>query len=182
MAIPVHPSLFVSLGIAALVVWRLYSRVRRMVGRQKLSAVRPWITICLFTWLMGMLSLASLAHPDHLAAVAGGIALGIGLGVYGHRLTRFEQTPAGLFYTPSAHLGIALSLLFVGRIVYRLAQFYLAPGPQVWTPSQFSGSPLTLLIFGILAAYYVTYAIGLLLWRHGLKPGAGVPLSGPENT
>ncbi|AEK64037.1 hypothetical protein [Collimonas fungivorans] len=182
MAIPAHPSLFVSLGIAALVVWRLYSRIRRMVGRQKLSNVRPWITICLFTWLMGVLSLASLAHADHLAAIAGGIALGIGLGIYGHRLTKFEQTPEGLFYTPSAHLGIALSLLFVGRIVYRLVQFYLAPGPQVWTPSQFSSSSLTLLIFGILAAYYVTYAIGLLRWRHGLRPGNAAPVAGPENT
>lgn len=182
MAIPAHPSLFVSLGIAALVVWRLYSRIRRMVGRQKLSNVRPWITICLFTWLMGMLSFASLAQPDHLVPITGGIALGIGLGIYGHRLTRFEQTAEGLFYTPSAHLGIALSLLFVGRIVYRLAQFYLAPGPQVWTPSQFSGSPLTLLIFGILAAYYVTYAIGLLRWRHGLRPVNGAPAAGPDNT
>ena len=166
MAIPVHPSLFVSLGIAALVVWRLYSRIRRLVGRQKLSAVRPWITICLFTWLMGMLSLASLAHPDHLAAVAGGIALGIGLGVYGHRLTQFEQTPAGLFYTPSAHLGIALSLLLFGRVAYRLAQVYLLASSTAATPADFVRSPLTLAIFGTLAGYYAAYAIGLLRWRH----------------
>ena len=169
MAISAHPSLLVSLGVAALIVWRLYSRIRRMVSRQKLSNVRPWFTICLFTWLLGMLLFASSSRPDHLAAMAGGVALGIGLGVYGHRLTKFEQTPAGLFYTPSAHLGIALSFLFIGRIVYRLVQFYLSSSPLVWTPNDVSGSSLTLLIFGILAAYYVTYAIGLLRWRYSVR-------------
>jgi hypothetical protein len=29
----------------------------------------------------------------------------------------------------------------------------------------FTRSPLTLLIFGVLAGYYMTYAVGLLRWR-----------------
>ena len=41
------------------------------------------------------------------------------LGILGLRLTRFETTGEGMLYTPSAHLGIALSTLLVGRIVYR---------------------------------------------------------------
>jgi hypothetical protein len=31
--------------------------------------------------------------------------------------------------------------------------------------SNFAASPLTLGIFGLLAGYYVTYAIGLVRWR-----------------
>jgi hypothetical protein len=84
--------------------------------------------------------------------------------VYGLRLTKFEQTAQGLFYTPNAHLGIALSLLFIGRLIYRAFQIYLSVG----NPSlhDFTRSPLTLAIFGTLAGYYVTYAIGLLRWRY----------------
>ncbi len=34
------------------------------------------------------------------------------------------------------------------------------------TPPSFAGSPLTLSTFGLIAGYYVTYAIGLMLWRN----------------
>lgn len=57
----------------------------------------------------------NLTHPTTLLVPAGIAALG----VYGLRLTRFERTPTGLFYTPNAHLGIALSLLLVLRLGYR---------------------------------------------------------------
>jgi len=163
---PVHPSLFMSLGIAALVVWRLYARIRRMIGRQKLSRVRPWFTVVLFPALLALLAVVSLAHPLNLAALLAGTALGGALGIYGLRLTRFEVTPQGLFYTPSAHLGLALSLLFVGRVVYRIAEVYLAMESAAAPPSSsdFARSPLTLVIFGTLAGYYVAYAIGLIRW------------------
>ena len=101
-----------------------------------------------------------------LLALGGGLLVGVSLGFYGLRNTRFEKTPQGLFYTPSAHVGIALSLLLAGRIIYRLIQvegmFGGAPAP----PANYATTPLTLLIFGTLAGYYVTYAIGLLRWRH----------------
>lgn len=167
MAIPApHPSLLVSCGVVALVAWRLYARMRRMIGRQRLSRVRPWVTVVLFPVLVLVLSLGSLAHPAHAVTLLAGVALGVGLGVYGLRLTRFEQTPQGLFYTPSAHLGIALSLLLFGRVAYRLAQVYLLASSTAATPADFVRSPLTLAIFGTLAGYYTAYAIGLLRWRH----------------
>jgi hypothetical protein len=86
--------------------------------------------------------------------------------MYGLRLTKFEQTALGLFYTPNAHLGIALSLLFIARIGYRAAQLYFASGSIHEGSAAFARSPLTLLIFGTLPGYYITYAIGLLRWRH----------------
>lgn len=166
MAVPApHPSVWVSLGVVALVVWRLYARVRRMIGRQQLSRVRPWFTVVLFPLLIVLLLLGALAHPLHALTLLAGVGLGVGLGVYGLHLTRFEQTPQGLFYTPSAHLGIALSLLLFGRVAYRLAQFYLLASSTALTSADFVRSPLTLAIFGTLAGYYTAYAIGLLRWR-----------------
>jgi hypothetical protein len=166
VALPGNPSsLLVSLGIAALIAWRVYRRVRRMVGRQRLSNVRPWLTVSLFPTLIALLLLGSIPHPNSALALVAGVALGAGLGIYGLRLTKFEETPAGLFYTPNAHLGIALSVLFLGRVVYRAIRIYASEVPAAAAPVDFVRSPLTLLIFGTLAGYYVAYAIGLLRWR-----------------
>lgn len=167
-----HPSALVSVLVLALIAWRLYSRFRRSVGRQQLSKVRPWITVTLFPILTAVIFVISLKNTLALATLAGGIAIGIGLGIYGLRLTRFEVTETGLYYTPSAHLGIALSALLTLRIVYRLIQGRLFPGMDSAAPAPPAApesSPLTLLFFGALAGYYTTYAIGLLRWRHGIS-------------
>jgi hypothetical protein len=177
MAAPFNPSLVVPIGLGALILWRTYSRVRRMVGRQQLSNIRPWITVIVFSLLILMLGGVSLARPQSLLGLGGGLAVGIGLGVYSLRKTRFENTAQGLFYTPSAHVGIAVTLLFVGRILYRLIQMYAtgmpgggpAPAPGQDPMASYATTPLTLLVFGVLAGYYVTYAIGLLRWKASIK-------------
>ena len=160
-----HPSLVVMVGVVALVAWRIYKRVRRMIGRQRLSNWRPWFTVVFFPLILALLAFGALPHPVNLAMLAAGVAVGAGLGLYGLHLTKFEATPQGLFYTPSAPLGIALSLLLVGRIVFRFAQMYMVVGADTPLPSDFVRSPLTLAIFGTLAGYYVFYSIGLLRWR-----------------
>jgi hypothetical protein len=165
MTAPFNPSLVVPIGIGALVLWRFYSRARRMVGRQQLSSVRPWITVCVFPIFAVLLAAASRAQPMSPPALLAGIVVGIGLGIFGLRKTRFEKTPQGLFYTPNAHLGIALSLLLLGRIMYRLIQVYSVSESTAPPQINYATTPLTLVIFGTLAGYYVTYAIGLLRWQ-----------------
>jgi hypothetical protein len=169
MQSPGHPSLLVSLLIGAFVVWRFYSRIRRMVVRQKLSKVRPWITVCALPVVIVLFAVGSIAQPLSMAALLCGAVIGTGLGIYGLRLTRFENTPEGLYYTPSAHLGIALSVLLIGRVGYRAMQMYSATDVSgTPPPAPFTGTPITLLIFGALAGYYVAYAIGLLRWRRSV--------------
>jgi hypothetical protein len=165
-----HPTtLLVPAGIAGLIAWRKYSRIRRMVGRQRLSRIRPWVTLCLFPLLVVLLLLPALTHPSAALALVVGLAAGVGLGVYGIRVTKFEQTPEGLFYTPNAHLGIALSLLLLARIGYRAVQLYLVPASVQQGSAAFARSPLTLIIFGTLAGYYMAYAVGLLRWRRRVE-------------
>jgi hypothetical protein len=147
------------------IVWRLYSRMRRSIGRQTLSKVRPWITVTVFPVLIALLGWAALTHPERLFWLGGAVCVGAALGVFGLSKTLFENTPQGLFYTPNAHIGIALSVLLAVRVVYRMVQVYSTdPGAQVAT-TDFASSPLTLTVIGLLAAYYVTYAIGLIRWR-----------------
>jgi len=151
--------------VVALVAWRVYSRVRRVIGRQRLSAVRPWITVVVFPLIAVLVLLTSLVHPMTGLALLAGAVVGTGLGIYGTRLTRFEVTPAGLFYTPNAHLGVALSLLLVLRLGYRFVTLQMNGQNLDPQSMQLGSSPLTMAIFGTLAGYYVTYAIGLLRWR-----------------
>ena len=172
---PGHPSILVPLLVAALVAWRFYSRFRRLVGRQHLSNTRPWITVCVFPVLLACFAFAARAQPVSLLALASGAVVGIGLGSYGLRVTRFEQTPAGLYYTPSAHLGIALSVVLIARVGFRMAMAYMAQANGFTpAPPSYTNSPLTLGIFGAFAAYYVTYAIGLLRWRRSVTAATSV--------
>ena len=176
MAAPLHPSLAITLGIGAFIVWRMASRVRRMIGRQRLSSRRPWITVVLFPLLAVVLALVALAHPTALLGLAAGCATGVGLGIVGLRLTRFEATPAGWFYTPNPYLGVALSVLLIARIGWRYAQIASIGGPvDDGSAGDLGRSPLTLLLFGMLAGYYTAYAAGLLRWRHRSDPAAPAP-------
>ena len=159
--------------VVALVAWRFYARIRRMIGRQRLSSARPWFTIALLPLVLVLLLATGTLHPMAGVAAAGGLVAGIALGQVGTRLTKFEATPAGLFYTPNAHLGIALSLLFILRVGYRFVMLQVGGAGTSAQAMQPGGSPLTMAILGMLVGYYVTYAIGLLRWR--ARVGAQAP-------
>ncbi len=160
-----NPSTLIILILIPLLAWRMYSRFKRMVGRQHLSKLRPWITIAVFPLLLLLIGAAALPNPEHLWLLAAGVLAGSLLGLFGLSKTRYEATEEGLFYTPNAHLGIALSLVFLARIAFRFVQVYGA-GPAAPRGNDFAHSALTLCIFGLLAGYYIAYAVGLLRWRY----------------
>ena len=167
------PQQIVVVVMIPLIAWRLYRRVRGMIGRQTSRMRRHWTAAIFFPVIALLVALGALFHPEALASLGAGIAVGIGLAVWGLRLTRFEHTAQGFFYTPNAHIGIALSVLFATRIVWRLFEMQSITGQGV-APQHFAANPLTLAIFGALAGYYTAYAVGLLRWRHGLR-GAPPP-------
>jgi len=159
-------------AVIALIAWRLYARVRRNIGRQRYSRVRPWITLTVLPLVLVLLAPGTHGQAGGVAALAGGIMLGIGLGVLGLRLTRFEASAQGMYYVPSAHLGIALSTLFVCRLAYRFVAHGLPVDATAAGPP--AATPLTLLLFGTLAGYYCTYAVGLLRWAARARGAAVV--------
>lgn len=161
---PQQTHLLVTILFIALIAWRMHARIRRLIGRQKLSTGRPWINVVLFPVLVGFLALGSHLHPLASASLAVGAAVGVALGVVGLRLTRFEVTAEGLYYTPSAHIGIALSVLVVARVFWRFLMVGF-PAPDAPPPPPGATlTPLTLVLLGTLAGYYFTYAVGLLRW------------------
>ena len=153
------------IGVALLVVWRIAARIRRMVVRQPLTRWRPRATALLFSCSLLALMVLERQHPVNDLALLGGSAIGIALGLYGLRTTRFERTPIGVFYQPNAYLGIALSLLLLGRLAYRFAPLLGTGDLDSLAAADFTRSPLTLVLVGVLASYFVTYAVGLLRWR-----------------
>ncbi len=173
MNAPFDVSLIAPVAIGTLVAWRIYARMRRLIGRQRLTIVRPWISVIVFPLILLMLLSTTLFQPEGTAVAAAsavGAAIGVGLGRYGTHLTKFEATPAGLFYTPNAHLGIALTLLLLVRIAYRVAHLYIGGRGSDLPSPPMTSTPLTLAIFATLAGYYTTYAIGLLRWRASVRP------------
>lgn len=145
-----------------LVMWRVYQRIKRLMVRQHSQAWRHWISAILFPVLLVVLGVTALAHPQALAGMAAGVAAGVALGVVGLRKTKYEHIGSEFFYTPNAHMGVLVSMLFLGRLLYRGYEFYALGTAQ---PQDFASSALTLAVFGILAGYYTTYAAGLLRWR-----------------
>ena len=163
---PIATSTTVMLIAVPLIVWRMASRIRRMIGRQQSKMWRHWAAAIFFPLLIVLLTFSALMEPWGLTALGAGVAVGISLAFWGLRLTKFEKTEQGYFYTPNAHIGIALSILLVARLGYRLFQLTMIAGANSPAAMQdFSRSPMTLMIIGMLAGYYASYSIGIIRWR-----------------
>lgn len=148
----------------------MYVRVKRLTQRQRLTRWRPWITLTIFPMLLWLLAMSAFVPPAppqplKLLWLAGGIAAGTLLALYGLKRTKFDIEPGvGLFYTHDARLGFALSAVFIVRVLYRMGELLLA-GPQAADGAQFVLSPYTLAPVGLFSGYYIAYAVGLLRWR-----------------
>jgi hypothetical protein len=157
---------------AALIIFIVYRRLRRTFGRQPVRAAGMMVRIVLFAVIAALLVPAALRSTAFAGAALSGIAVGVLLALWGASRTRFERAGARLYYVPHTYTGIAVSLLFVGRVAFRMLQAYQvthsagasAPaGPQPGLSSYVS-SPLTLGLFFVLVGYYVCY-FGLVLWK-----------------
>jgi len=161
MAVP--PTNFVPPVIGSLIAWQVYRRIRRHIGRQPLRPRRMIARIILFVLPSLLIAVISAFRPSLLIGFGGGLLLGVPLALFGLRLTRFENTPEGQFYTPNTYIGVALSLLLVARLAYRISLFYAATHALETMQPAFMQSSLTLLLFGILAGYNITYCSGVYL-------------------
>jgi len=188
-------------GIGLLVAFGLYRRIRRSIGRRKVT--RAFVLRGGLSALIAVFLLASIAHDalaGHLVLLAGGalgVALGAILGALGLRLAEFEREAGDLYVTTNRYVSVAVVALLVVRIGYRLVVGYgaigrlgsatganatapkaagvgaagAAPGSSGLSTFQ---DPLTLGVVGLLFAYYaVTYLAVVWIDRTGGDRGAG---------
>ena len=171
--------------LAALVVFVIYRRFRRNFGRQLLSPGRMKYRMVVLAVVGCLLLPTALRSGQYLAAILAGAAAGVGLGLWGAERTRFQMYGERLHYVPHTYTGIAVSLLFLGRLVYRFAQMYAgahapsgahalpanaADPSQPFAAASMVRSPLTVAIVFVLIGYYVCYYSLVLRKSKHLKP------------
>jgi hypothetical protein len=156
---------------AALLVFAVYRRLRRSFGRQPLRPARMTMRIALLAVVGCALLPMALRSAQYLWAELAGAALGIGLGLWGAERTRFTMYGGRLHYVPHTYTGIAVSLLFVGRLAFRAVQAYTnqhianaADPSRAFAPTSMVRSPLTIGILFVLVGYYVWY-YSWVLWK-----------------
>jgi hypothetical protein len=151
---------------ALLIPLALYRRLKRTFGRQLLVPARLIARIVIF---LGIGVALTLSARRFALQELGGLIAGIALALWGASRTRFTTENGRRYYIPHTYTGIAVTLLFVGRVVYRFAQSsgsLAAAGDTAPTagPAAAMQSPLTMGIFFVLIGYYVCY-YSWVLWK-----------------
>jgi len=159
--------------LTALVLWAIYRRVRRNVGRQRIEPGRMKFRIGVLTAVGALIALVALRDWYLLGAMLAGIAAGVLLGWIGLRETKFEASDQGRFYTPHLYIGLFVSGLLIARVAYRFLAVYPSMHAAAQTDQNpfaaYQKSPLTLAILGVVIGYYVFYYAGVLRTSRGLR-------------
>lgn len=156
------------IALLPLLVWRVYSRLKTQMARQRSIMSRHYTGLIVFTAMVLVPGTELGDRPFQLAALAAGAIAGILLGSYGLRRTRFEDTSEGYFFTPPARMGILIAMLLVARVLYLGIEIYMNQGSNRPNP-RFSDSPVTMLCLGVTAAYFATFSAGLMRWRQSKR-------------
>lgn len=160
-----------ALGVAAvavLIVFGIYRRLRRTIGRQPIQPGRFLFRAGLFAVIGALILVPVAAKPLDLGGAAAGLAVGAALAFLGIRHTRFEKTAEGAYFVPNLYIGLLVFALFIGRLAYRLFGIYSHGG--------FSGSgaaasgmsfqnvhdPITLGLLLVFFSYYIFYYLGVV--------------------
>ena len=160
------------IALVPLLVWRIYSRIKNQMTRQRSIVSRHYTGLIVFAALVVVPGTEVVDRPFQLAALAAGALAGIALGTYGLRRTRFEDTPEGYFFTPPSRMGILIAMLLVARVIYLGIEIYMNQGSNRPNP-RFSDSSITMLCLGMTAAYFATFSLGLMRWRQRMRKEIG---------
>lgn len=154
--------------LAPILVWRIYSRVKAAMKRQRSIMQKHYTGVIAFSVLL-LVGFAQLVdQPPSLAWLAVGAAGGIAYGVWGLKLTRFETPREGYFFTPNARLGLIIAMQFVAAVMYVGFEIYANQGSGKPTP-RVTEYAFFLPSMGLMAGYFGTYSAGLLRWRFKLR-------------
>src|SRR5581483_1240068 len=168
----------IAIGLIALLYYR---RFRRSFGRQPVQPKRMITRVVILCVVGALLLIGATLNPMMLAADVGGLILGLALGWWGLKLTRFERHADGVHYIPHSWFGIGITVLLLARLAYRFTVLWPAmqgahgAAPAAAQPPPYPNSPLTLALFGLLIGYYVFYYLGVLRMAKKQPPMAADP-------
>lgn len=154
--------------LTPVLVWRIYSRIKTQMQRQRSIMQRHYTGVIAFAAL-ALVPAAQMADDVRLLGLlAAGVAFGIGYGWWGLKLTRFETTREGYFFTPNPRLGLVIAMLFVACMLYIGFEIYANKGTGLPTP-KVTDYLFSLPSMGLVAGYFGMYSAGLLRWRFKLR-------------
>lgn len=165
--------------IAALAVLLVYRRLRRSFGRQRIRPVRMRVRLGLLIAVGCLMLPLAVRSGQFLGAELAGALVGAMLGVWGARHTRYQTYGGQLHYIPHTYTGIAVSLLFLGRLVYRVVELSAinhSTGPggvesmQRMTSPAMLNSPFTVGLLFVVVGYYVCYYSMVLSKSKRIRP------------
>ncbi|HEY0062375.1 MAG TPA: hypothetical protein VGC21_09660 [Telluria sp.] len=154
--------------LGPVLVWRVYTRIKAQMLRQRSIMQRHYTGLGVFTAMAVVPASQFITQPATLAWLLVGVVGGIAYGVWGLKLTRFETTREGYFFTPNPRLGLVIAMLFVACLMYIAFEIYANQGSGNPTP-KVTDYPFTLPSLGLVAGYFATYSAGLLKWRFKLR-------------
>jgi hypothetical protein len=143
--------------------------VRYKVGTARRPA-RRWIATVncvsllmsagLFAWVAALTNFW-VPHAFNYSLI--GFAGGVLLGLFGVGLTRWEQTPRALYYTPNRWLVLLLTLAVAARLLYgfwRAWHAWSTTGPDAsWLAS--AGVAGSMAVGAVVIGYYFVYFAGV---------------------
>jgi hypothetical protein len=101
--------------------------------------------------------------PGAFVYTAGGLIIGVLLGVIGLMLTRWEPSPGSLHYTPNRWLVLIVTLMVSARVCYGLWRSWKVAEAGVYGTQMVLafGIPSSLAVGGAVIGYYVAYTWGV---------------------
>jgi hypothetical protein len=170
LLIPLGIALFVLLALVLttplLLVLRYRAGKARRLGRRwiaTLNLVMIALSSAIFLWAAAM---TSFWVPDAFRYSLMGLVGGGLLGLLGLALTRWEETPQTLHYTPNRWLILTITLTVTARLLYGLWRIWHAwrtAGPDTsWVASASVAGSMA--VGAIVLGYYLTYSAGVR-WR-----------------
>jgi hypothetical protein len=167
--------LVLPLLVIALMPLILIQRYRLGTARR---LVRPWATALniALTALSAALFLCVAAVtaiwvPHAVRGAVVGVLIGLGLGVVGLLLTRWEPTPATLHYTPNRWVVLLVTVMVSARLLYGFWRSWRAAEAGIYGTDLVLafGIPESLAVGGAVIGYYIAYAWGVRrrfqVWR-----------------
>ena len=149
-----------------LLVLRYRAGTMRRRGRKwaaTFNLVSLFISTALFLWLAAVTTLwVPKAFTYSLAGFVGGCLLGL----TGLAITRWEQTPQGLYFTPNRGLVLLLTLAVTARLLYGLWRIWhawrAAGANDSWLAT--AGIAGSMAVGAVVLGYYFAYSVGVR-WR-----------------
>jgi len=169
-------------GVLALIALMPLSLVLRYRAGTARRPARRWVAainlvaVGISSALLLMVAgLTSYWIPMALRYALMGFLGGCLLGLLGLWLSRWEETPRSLHYTPSRMLVLAITLVVTARLLYGFWRswhaWHAAPGDTSWLVA--SGAAGSLAAGALVLGYYLAYWAGV--WRRIRRHRRGSP-------